>query len=60
MKIKLLVSRSGFHGAQSVGEEIEVGNAEGIRMIEAGQATPVRETKVERAVPKKKPEKAKK
>ena len=42
MKIRLLVSRSGAEGAFSAGDEIEVSGAEGKRMIEAGQAEPVR------------------
>lgn len=42
MKIKLLVSRSGVDGAQNVGDEIEVSNDEAKRMIEAGQAEPLR------------------
>lgn len=50
MKVKLLVSRAGLAGASSVGDEIEVGEAEGVRMIEAGQAVPVREQPVERPV----------
>lgn len=58
MKIKLLVSRAGPGGCQDVGDEIEVGDAEGVRMIEAKQAEPVRSVPVERAVPKRKAEKA--
>lgn len=50
MKVKLLVSRAGAGFAQSVGDEIEVGEAEGGRMIAAGQAVPVRSEPVERAV----------
>lgn len=42
MKIKLLVSRVGPAGAQNRGDVIEVGDAEATRMIEAGQAEPVR------------------
>lgn len=38
MKVKLLVSRSGADGSFSPGEEIEVGDAEALRMVEAGQA----------------------
>lgn len=44
MKVKLLVSRAGVGFSQSVGDEVDVSDAEGKRMIEAGQAVPVRET----------------
>lgn len=60
MKIKLLVSRAGALGAQNSGEEIVVPDAEAIRMIEAGQAEPVRAAKVERAVKPVKGERASK
>lgn len=60
MKIRLLVSRSGPAGAQNRGDEIEVGDAEAIRMIEAGQAEPMREAPVERAVKRPRAEKAEK
>lgn len=50
MKIKLLCSRAGIDFAQNAGDEIEVSADEGARMIEAGQAVPVGEPKVERAV----------
>jgi len=52
MKVKLLVSRSGADGAHDRGDEIEVGEAEGLRMIEAGQAIPVRAAAHETAVAK--------
>ena len=42
MKVRLLVSRSGVNGAQNRGEVVEVSTAEAKRMIEAGQAEPVR------------------
>lgn len=42
MKIKLLVSRAHADGAQNRGDEIEVSSDEAKRMIEAGQAEPVR------------------
>lgn len=58
MKIRLLVSRGGPGGVQAAGEEIEMANAEAVRMIEAGQAEPVRTQAAERAVPKRKTEKA--
>jgi hypothetical protein len=58
MKIKLLVSRSGADGAFSPGDEITVSDNEAVRMIEAGQAEPLRTKKVERAVKARKSEKA--
>ncbi len=54
MDVKLLVGRSGIAGAQNRGDVIEVGDAEGERMIAAGQAErtqPVK-TKAERAIPR--------
>lgn len=51
MKVKLTVSRSGPDGAFNVGDEIDVADDEAKRMMEAGQAIPVRGPKVERAVP---------
>jgi hypothetical protein len=51
MKIKLLVSRASATGAQNRGDEIEVSSDEAKRMIEAGQAEPIRQGKpLERAV----------
>jgi hypothetical protein len=50
MKIKLLCSRAGADFAQNAGDEIEVSAEEGARMIEAGQAIPYAEAKIERAV----------
>lgn len=44
MQVKLLVSRAGANFSQSPGEIIDVGEAEGGRMIAAGQAEPVGET----------------
>ena len=58
MKILLLVSRATLTEAQNRGDVIEVDDAEALRMIEAGQADPVREAVVERAVKKTKVEKA--
>lgn len=58
MKIKLLVSRAGTGFVQNRGDEIEVSNSEAPRMIEAGQAEPVRSAPVERAVKAAKVEKA--
>jgi len=60
MKIKLLVSRAGAMGTQDRGQEIDVSDAEAIRMIEAGQAEPVRARKVERTVKQPKGERASK
>lgn len=57
MKIKLLVSRATATGSQDRGEVIEVADAEAIRMIEAGQAQPIAEIAVERAIPRAKAEK---
>lgn len=45
MKIKLLVSRSGVDGSQNRGDIIEVLDAEAVRMIDAGQAEPIRESR---------------
>lgn len=58
MKIKMLVSRSGADGAVDAGQEIEVPDAEAIRMIEADQAVAIREQKPQRAVKKPTAEKA--
>ena len=58
MKIKLLVSRSGSDGAQNLGDEIDVDTDEAKRMIEAGQAMPVRGASPEKATKRSKMEKA--
>lgn len=58
MKVQLLVSRCGLEGAQNVGEVIAVSDAEGARMIAAGQAMPERTAKPEKAVKRSKAEKA--
>jgi len=52
MLIKLLVGRAGVGFVQNRGDEIEVEDAEAIRMIEAEQALPVRAPVKERAVRK--------
>ena len=57
MKITLLVSRATVTESQNRGDVIEVDDAEAIRMIAAGQAEPVAEVAVERAVSRAKPEK---
>ena len=59
MRIKLLMSRAGIDFSQNAGDEIEADDAEAVRMIEAGQAVPVSDVKIERAV-KAAPEKRKK
>lgn len=58
MQVKLLVSRSGVMGAQNVGDVIPVDDAEGERMISAGQAVKVQAKSVERAVKRAPKEKA--
>lgn len=55
MKVKLLVSRAGSGFSQSPGDEVDVDDAEGSRMIAAGQAEQVGQ---QRAVKKTKPETA--
>lgn len=40
MKVKLLVGRSGPRISQAPGDVVDVSDAEGKRMIEAGQAVP--------------------
>ena len=44
MKVELLVARSGPTINQNVGEQITVGEDEGKRLIEAGQAVAVKES----------------
>lgn len=58
MKVKLLTARAGAMGSQNRGDEIEVTDAEAIRMIDAGQAEAVRSVTPERAVKRTKAEKA--
>lgn len=61
MKIELLTARASAGGAQNRGDVIEVSEAEAARLIEAGQAIPVRSSgKPETATPKRKAEKASK
>ncbi|TPM58984.1 hypothetical protein FJ959_08910 [Mesorhizobium sp. B2-2-4] len=50
MKIKLLVSLAGAYRAFNAGDEPDWDDADAIRLIEAGFAIPVAETKIERAV----------
>lgn len=56
MEIKLLVSRSGVDFSQNAGDVITVEEAEGLRMIAAGQAETA--TKKETAVMRKPIQKA--
>jgi len=59
MKVELLVARAHAGGSQNRGDIVEVSAAEGARMIEAGQAAPVRAAKKpETAAPKAKAERA--
>ncbi len=60
MKIKLLVPRATAKGAENRGDVIDVENAEAVRMIDAGQAEPVRAASPEKAVSRTRSEKAKK
>ena len=50
MKIKLLVSLAGADAAFNAGGEHDWDNEDAIRLIEAGFAVPIAETKIERAV----------
>lgn len=50
MRVELLVDRAGPMGVQSAGDRIDVPDDEARRMIEAGQAAPVRAVAPERAV----------
>lgn len=50
MKIKLLIGRVGPAGTFNRGDEIDVPDAEARRMIDRGQAVPVRSAKKEKAV----------
>jgi hypothetical protein len=58
MRIRLLVDRAMALGIQNAGDSLDVDDAEAIRMINAGQAEPVRDVAPERATPRKKAEKA--
>ncbi len=60
MKVKLLTSRAGLDFSQNRDEEIEVSAAEGKRLIEAGQAIPVRAAKVQTTSKRSKSEKTSK
>ena len=58
MQVKLTISRAGARVSQSAGEIVEVGEEEGARMIEAGQAEAVSAKGKETATKKTSPEKA--
>jgi hypothetical protein len=58
MKIKLLTARATATGAQNRGAVVDVTDAEAVRMIEAGQAEPVRRDAPEKAVKPVRAEKA--
>lgn len=58
MRIKLLISRATLRGGDVAGGEIDVPDDEARRMIEKGQAQPVRAVSPVRAIPKRKSEKA--
>lgn len=61
MQVKLLISRATATGAENRGDIVTVSDAEAARMIEAGQAEPVRDRKSpEKAVKRRKPERASK
>lgn len=50
MKVRLLTSRVGTKFSQNRGDEVDVSDAEAVRMIEAGQAEAIRVAKPETAV----------
>jgi len=58
MQVKLLTARATSKGAENRGDVIEVDAAEAKRMIEAGQAEPLRVSPPEKAVQGRKAEKA--
>ena len=60
MKIKLLVARASATGAENRGDVIDVSADEARRMVEAGQAEFLRAVEPEKAVGKKRAEKARK
>lgn len=61
MQVKLLVARAAATGAENRGDVIDVSDGEAIRMIEAGQAEPVRAAQApEKAMKRGKAEKASK
>jgi hypothetical protein len=60
MQVKLLEARATANGSENRGDIVTVSDAEGVRMIEAGQAEPVRTVSPERAVKAPRVEKASK
>ena len=60
MQVKLLTARASARGAENRGDIVEVSDDEAVRMIEAGQAEPVRAVEPEKAVAKRKFERASK
>jgi len=61
MQVKLLVARATATGSENRGDVIDVSDGEAIRMIDAGQAEPVRAAQApEKAMRRGKPEKASK
>lgn len=58
MLIRLLVPRATLGGPQDIGDEIEVTDAEALRMFAAEQAEPVRAVKPEKTVSRRKSQKA--
>jgi len=58
MRVRLLADRRMALGVFNAGDSLDVDDAEAVRMIEAGEAEPVRSAPVERAVPARKAEKA--
>lgn len=58
MKVKLLVGRCGADFSQSPGDIVDVTDGEAARMIEAGQAEPLRFEQKQNASKKQKSEKA--
>lgn len=61
MQVKLLIGRATATGAENRGDVVTVSEAEAVRMIESGQAEPVRSAKApEKAVKRSKSEKASK
>ena len=58
MRIELLTSHMTHVGPFNLGDKIDVPDDQAIRMIEAGEAVPVRTVEPERAVRKKKAERA--
>lgn len=58
MKVKLNISRAGKGFSQNAGDEIEVSDEEGRRLIELAKAEPVRQKRKETATKKITAEKA--